>query len=421
MAFRFVHTADLHLDSPLKSVSLRDAGLADQIGIATRTAFSRIVDLCIGEAVDLLLIAGDVWDGQHSSTKTPRFLKHELLRLNAAGVRCCMIRGNHDALARQTGELDLPDNTVLFGARAGTHMIETRGHRVAIHGISFRDPHAADSLLPHYPPAIGDAFNIGLMHTSLNGSPGHDSYAPCSLRDLDEHGYQYWALGHIHRRAQHDGRATVVMPGIPQGRDIGEAGPASVTLGTVDDDGVLGVQERCVASLRFERVSIDCTGIDDWRQITALLDRELRRMADLPRPEDHLVLRPVLQGATSLSWRMARDHDRLTEEARAAADQHANLWIDKVELRVTAPVDAARRAGSHLPHDLTRLVLDDLSDDPALIAAMSEVAQDLIRQLPAELRDLLGHDDAQLQAECRRMLDSGAPAILSRLSIAEDI
>ena len=86
MSFRFVHTADLHLDAPLRAIALRDPDLAQQLGVASRTAFSRIVDLCIDEQVAFLLIAGDLWDGAHSSTKTPRFLKQELLRLEAAGI-----------------------------------------------------------------------------------------------------------------------------------------------------------------------------------------------------------------------------------------------------------------------------------------------------------------------------------------------
>lgn len=139
------------------------------------------------------------------------------MRLQGAGIRCFIIRGNHDALARQTGELELPDNTHLFGGRPSTVELEVDGQSIAIHGLSFRDPHATESLLPRYPAPKPGVFNIGMMHTSLNGSPGHDNYAPCSVADLEAHGYDYWALGHIHRRAEHLGRATIVMPGIPQG------------------------------------------------------------------------------------------------------------------------------------------------------------------------------------------------------------
>jgi DNA repair exonuclease SbcCD nuclease subunit len=413
LAFTFLHTADLHLDAPLRAVALRDPELAAEIGVASRTAFSRIVDLCLAEAVAFLVIAGDLWDGTYSSTKTPRFLKQELLRLEAAGIGCYILRGNHDALARQTGELEAPANTTVFGARPSTVELMIDGQPVALHGLSFREPHAPESLLPRYPAPKPGAFNLGLMHTSLNGSPGHDPYAPCSLAELEAHGYDYWALGHIHRRFVHRGRATVVMPGTPQGRDIGEAGAASVTLVRVGDDGTVTLEERSVAPLRFDRLPLDCTGIADWSDLLAHLDRALRAAAEAPRAEDHLVLRPVLTGATPLAWRIARDRDRLTEEARALSAGR-RLWIDKLELRLAE--EGAELPGAALPEDLVRLVREDLPEDPALNAALLAAAQELARDLPPEARDLLGQDEAAMTALCRSLLAEGTPLILAELA-----
>ena len=150
-------------------MALRDPGLAAEIGTASRTAFSRIVDLCIDEAVAFLLIAGDLWDGAYSSTRTPRFLRQELLRLDQAGIGCFIVRGNHDALARQTGELEAPASSVVFPGRARTVELDLDGHAVAVHGLSFRETRAPDSLLPQYPAPKAGAFNIGILHTSLNG------------------------------------------------------------------------------------------------------------------------------------------------------------------------------------------------------------------------------------------------------------
>ena len=70
MAFRFVHTADIHLDSPLKSLALRHPKLGELIGNATRQAFVRIVDLCLEEQVDAMLLAGDLYDDKQTSMKT---------------------------------------------------------------------------------------------------------------------------------------------------------------------------------------------------------------------------------------------------------------------------------------------------------------------------------------------------------------
>lgn len=418
LGFRFLHTADLHLDAPLRAIALRDPDLAHQVGVASRTAFSRIVDLCLEEEVAFLLIAGDLWDGTYSSTKTPRFLKQELLRLKSAGIRCFIIRGNHDALARQTGELELPENTTLFGGRPVTEQIEVDGHPIAIHGLSFRDPHAPESLLPRYPAPMPGAFNIGMMHTSLNGSPGHDNYAPCSLSDLEGHGYDYWALGHIHRRSAHQGRATIVMPGIPQGRDIGEAGPASVTLVTVGDDQKISLEERTVAPLRFDRVEVDLNGTSEWPDLLSVLERAIGQAEAQARREDILVIRPVLRGVTPLAWRIARDLDQLTEEARAFAAS-PTIWVDKIELRIHEDGDPAAIAGTHLPIELVQTVLNDLPDDPALAAAIMSAAQDLLKDLPPDLRDILGQNEADLAARCAELLTEGTPKILATLTTDE--
>ena len=120
MALRFVHTADVHLDSPLATLALRDPELAELIGGATRKAFVAVIDLCLSEHVDALMIAGDLYDGEQTSMKTARFLADQLRRLDEAGVKTFIIRGNHDAESRITRELTLPDSVKVFAGRAET-------------------------------------------------------------------------------------------------------------------------------------------------------------------------------------------------------------------------------------------------------------------------------------------------------------
>ncbi len=415
LTFRFIHTADLHLDSPLVTLALRDRDLADSLGIASRAALGAIVDLALARQVDALLIAGDLWDGSQVSAKTPGLLKQELRRLDEAGIRCFIIRGNHDAMSKVTRELDPPPNTVVFGARAKTHRFEAGGHEIAVHGLSFADPHAPASLLPLYPAAVAGAFNIGLMHTSLNGAEGHDVYAPCALADLDAFGYDYWALGHIHRRAEYHGRAHVVMAGIPQGRDIGEAGETSVTLGELSDQGVLTLSRHCVAGLRFERLDVAVDGIDDWPALLARIEGALLAAARAPRPEEHLVLRPRLTGAGPLAWRIARDLGRLLAEAESFASGQAGLWIDKLENATLAPDGAGE---TQLPDELSRIVLEDLPQDAGLVAALDQAMADLQRDLPADLGGIFGDDAASAAAERGALLAQGSAALLRRLTLA---
>ncbi|TIW13177.1 MAG: DNA repair exonuclease, partial [Mesorhizobium sp.] len=244
MAFRFIHTADIHLDSPLRSLALRNPELAELVGDASRQAFVAVVDLCLAERVDALVIAGDLYDGDQTSMKTARFLASQMTRLHQAGVRVYMIRGNHDSMSRITKQLVLPDTVTIFGGRCQSVIQSGTAIDVAFHGLSFANPKAPESLLPKYAAPQEGAANVGIMHTSLAGSPGHDVYAPCSVADLHSHGFDYWGLGHIHLRQVYLGASTLVMPGIPQGRDINEAGEKSVTLVTIRDDRSVEMEER---------------------------------------------------------------------------------------------------------------------------------------------------------------------------------
>ena len=247
MPFRFVHTADVHLDSPLESLALRDPDMAEIVQGATRQAFINTIDLCLEEQVDALLIAGDLYDGHKQSMETALFFIEQVKRLTTTGILVFMIKGNHDAKSAVTKQLSLmlPDGMTLFSGN--TKVIEIPEKDVDIHGVSFAKPHAPDSLLPSYKQPVTGKINIGLMHTSLGGSKNHDVYAPCSAEDLAAHGFEYWALGHIHKRSVETlNNCTIVMPGIPQGRHINEGGNRSVSLAQIDDDGQCDVEERSV-------------------------------------------------------------------------------------------------------------------------------------------------------------------------------
>ncbi|MGP9788526.1 metallophosphoesterase family protein [Roseinatronobacter sp. NSM] len=402
MAFRFIHTADLHLDSPLRSLALRDPDLASLVGGATRMALRNIIDLCLSERVDALLISGDLYDGSQTSMKTARFLASELARLNEAGIRAFLIRGNHDAESRITRELTLPPCVHLFDGRAGLELLEHGPQRIAVHGLSFREPKAPESLLPKYRPPVGDAVNIGLMHTSLNGAAGHDPYAPCALSDLQASGFDYWALGHIHKRAVYPGAACVVMPGIPQGRDIGEVDGGSVTLVTVDDGGALNLEERSVALAAFCIVPVDVTGMNDWNDLLASMRTALER-ADRRAP--HLVARLRLTGATPLAQRLLRDQDLALAEAQELARGMGQTWVEKLVLDLgNTPSVTGELA------QLAALINDDFRHSDSFTATLEEMRATLQAALPPDpaLR-------AQFDQLDPAIIDDGLAQVLARL------
>lgn len=396
-------------------MALRNPELAGLIGAATRTAFSTIVDLCITEQVDALMIAGDLYDGDQTSMKTARFLASELSRLASANIRTFIIRGNHDALSRVSKELVLPDLVKLFGGRPEHVLIDRPDGQkpVAIHGLSFANPAAPESLLPKYKPAIADAINIGMMHTSLGGSPDHDPYAPCSPGDLQATGFEYWALGHIHKRSVISGPTTIVMPGIPQGRDINEAGPKSVTLVAITDDGRVSIEERQTALAEFARVNIDADGLIEWSQLVdAITDALSAARSGSAVPE--LVVRLGFSGETSLAWRMRRDADLLMAEAEQRAGQIGALWVEKLEIHAV-PLKSTSQSATDPLHELRALIDTAILGSEAYDTALSAMTENLQSQLPPELRDLFGTDEEQSRQRRIALAREGAQDVLARL------
>ncbi|WP_426229986.1 metallophosphoesterase family protein [Pararhizobium sp. DWP3-4] len=416
MPFRFVHTADLHLDSPLRSLALKNPELAELVRGATRTALARIVDLCLAESVDALLIAGDLYDGSQTSMNTALYLSSELRRLEAAGIGVFLIRGNHDSQSAMTRELTFPANVHVFAGRAKPVRAKAlgNGREVHIHGISFANPHAPDSLLPSFHPPVADAVNIGMLHTSLAGTPGHDPYAPTSVAELARHGFDYWALGHVHLRQVHSESPLIVMPGMPQGRDINEAGPKTVTLVTVGDDGVLGHLEHQIGQAVFERVTIDLSGAQDWRQ---MLERVGETLASLRNQAgaDHLILRVALTGTTPLAWKLRRDPDFLLAEITNLAAGLNGCWVEKIDIDCRGIDAGTALSGPDPVEELASLIRTDVLASHAFRQEAGAVLDELLLQLPRELRESLAGDEQAAGRLAEAMALAGSDDVLAYL------
>lgn len=409
--FKFVHTADVHLDSPLKSLSLRDPEAGEAIANATRQSFSGIIDLCLEEGADALLIAGDLYDGDMNSVKTAGFFAAEMRRLNEGGVQVFIVKGNHDAESKVTRHLVLPENVHIFSARGET--VDLQNYGIAVHGLSFKNISAPDSLLPMYPAPIAERINIGLLHTSLAGYAEHDSYSPCSVQNLIDFGYDYWALGHIHKRTvHHQSTPVIVMPGIPQGRSIKESGPKSVTIGFVHDNGQIDIEERPVQVAQFERIEVDVSGLSDMRDLVECLDIAFGEA--VPRIEcGLLVARLNLVGSTPLAPRLERDLDLVLEEARQAAARAGKAFVELVELDVS---NESQGRQSTLPIDelASLMKVDELQ---ATKEHLRQILDPLTSKLPLEVRNALapsGTIEGEMLNEWARR---GMQKVIARLVI----
>jgi DNA repair exonuclease SbcCD nuclease subunit len=405
--FRFIHTSDLHLDAPLRSLALKDQELFELVGTATRLALERIVDICLEEQVNALLIPGDLYDGDMRSMKTAAYLIHQMERLNDKNILVFIVRGNHDAESVITKELVFPPNVKVFSGHGGVERIDE--HEVAVHGVSFAKPHAPESLLPKYDSPIPGWFNIGLLHTSLAGAEGHDDYAPCSVKDLQSHGYDYWALGHVHKRQVHAEKPYVIMPGMPQGRDIGETGPKSLTLASVDN-GIVILEERHTSIVEFNRVSCLLDGETDWRNAVKSITEALKKSG--AHSSEHNVLRIVLEGKTPLAWQVRRDHDLLVEQIREAAQSIGSVWIEKIENYLTLP--ETEKGTANAQQEL-RLIMQGLSDEASFSELVLHSADKFVGDLPPEVRHEFGDTETERFEIVMALLSEGVEDISARM------
>lgn len=415
---KFIHAADIHLDSPLHGLSAYPDAPAAHLRNASREALSQLVERAIDEAVAFVIIAGDLYDGDWRDHNTGIFLSQQMGRLRKADIPVFLLFGNHDAESEMTKRLALPDNVFTFGAsRPETHRLDVL--KVALHGQSFKTQAVTENLAHDYPDAISGYYNIGVLHTALEGNSQHANYAPCSRPELEAKGYDYWALGHVHEFQCWQEQATIVFPGNLQGRHIRETGRRGAVLVTVDDGHTM-VERLFIDVLRWEHVSIDATDCESLNALAHKIGAALESLLDV---DGHVprAVRVTLTGRTELHGHLLGAHENLRAEVlnQIAIIGNEKLWLEKV-VRATSPslspADYAARADA--VSDLQTL-LDEAAQDPELISLLANELQAFVGRVPAEVGD-----DAELLAIARSgdmaaLIGRITPALLARIASGE--
>lgn len=414
-AFRFIHAADVHLDSPLKGLAGQEGGAAELIRSATRKAFDALVTRTIEENAAFLIIAGDLYDGDWRDYQTGLFFVRQMGRLRQAGIPAYLIYGNHDAQSKITRSLSLPDNVNVFPTRSPkTYGIAELD--VALHGQGFQERDTRDNLARRYPSAVPGAFNIGILHTGLGGVEGHAPYAPCTLAELRQKGYDYWALGHIHKPEVLSEDPHVVFSGNVQGRHIREAGPRGAMLVTVQDGTVSALEPLHVDVVRWALVEV---GVDGSESIGDANDR-IRAAIEKAVEEDAdgrlLACRIAMSGRTPAHDTLLASREELLAEARASAaglgDEMA--WIEKLVISTAPPANTT-------PDPALSETLGDpalAQRDAALLGDLKEQIAPFVRRLPAEVRDTAESEllRAATDHDFAKLIELARPYAMSRLT-----
>ena len=271
-SIRFIHTADLHLGAPFSGLRTQSPRWASTLLTAIPTAFQRMIDVAITEAVDFVIIAGDIFDSARPSYADFALFMNGLQQLAAADIPVYCCTGNHDPLSSWSAEYGtLPSNTHLFSVETPSFFTFIKGDdgcdrrddagdgvRGAHNAVSASDPirvvlggrgyyarsfpqdrdvsegitwaNCCEALPGPYEPD----FTIGVIHTGLNIDP---TRSPVEPRELMRRGLDYWACGHIHQKVLIPPDVPVIaFSGCPQGRAIQETGDHGILLVTLSDD-----------------------------------------------------------------------------------------------------------------------------------------------------------------------------------------
>ena len=387
---KFIHAADIHLDSALHGLERYEGAPVEEIRRATRRAFDNLIELAIDEQVAFVLLVGDLYDGDWKDYNTGLYFVERMGRLRDASIRVFIVAGNHDAASQITKHLRLPDNVTLFSTRKPERVVlDDLG--VSICGQGFATRAVTDDISQGYPQGDPQLLNIGLLHTCLDGKPGHEPYAPCTVDGLRSKGYQYWALGHVHKREEVSRDPWIVFPGNIQGRHIREIGPKGCTLVTVDGGEIVEVAHRDLDVMRWSIRELDVSATETVDDIYEQVREGLQLALDAAEGRP-VAVRLVLYGACSAHLKLHAERERWIQEYRALATGlgGAGIWLEKISIK-TRPVvstdevlerDDALSGLLRAIHDmeLDSSVLDELADEMSMLR----------QKLPAEL--LAGDD-----------------------------
>ncbi|MBF0232423.1 MAG: DNA repair exonuclease [Desulfamplus sp.] len=344
---KFIHTADIHIDSPLKGLESHEDAPVDQIRTATRRAFDNLIELAIEEQVDFILIAGDLYDGDWKDYNTGIFFASRMGQLNRAGIKVFIVSGNHDAASQITRNMPLPENVTLFSSRK-PHSIKLDNLGVVIHGQSYSSLAVTENLASKYPQNYSGYFNIGLLHTSLTGREGHENYAPCSLDDLKSKGYDYWALGHIHKREIICEDPWIIFAGNIQGRHIRETGAKGATLVTLEDGRVANIKELELDVLRWSICHIDLSKCERTDSVNEAVRQSFEQEIDLANGKS-VAARLVLVGKSPLHAQLLDRTAQWTEEFRGIAAGLGDVWLEEVKFHTSRKISLEEVFGENTP------------------------------------------------------------------------
>ena len=407
----FVHAADLHLGAPLRELGKNLKEEAKQLLFdLAPNAVSNLIDLTISRKAEFLVLAGDIYDKALREPAAQLLFRRQMERLNGENIQVYIVHGNHDPTSSDLEEyVTLPSNVKVFEPNKEevvTHQLRD-GSKVLIAGISYWRFDVTENLVPRLRAVAdektrGDARAIiGILHTNVGSDGEHARYAPCTVSDLADSPFDYWALGHVHKRSVNEmgSHRYWAYPGNLQGRFFKEEGSKGALVVPILSAGV-GVPEHVPCDVfRFTHIQIDCSDF-----LAADLSMEIRNkcIEKIPKTDERpLVIRIRVFGistAVTKKLQVNNSSDALVVELSDTLAPYLNGGgVDRIDFDVEPEIDiqALKNTDSILSdalktldeEDLTSLVNDELKKIEG-----TELRPDQLEQIRTRIRKDLMKD-----------------------------
>jgi DNA repair protein SbcD/Mre11 len=375
---KFIHCADLHIDSPFKGISEVNEELRDILYNSTFQSFKNIVDLAIENQVHAMLIAGDIYDGADKSLKAQLRFREELTRLSDKGIPSFIVAGNHDPLDSWSASIEWPEGVHFFGGeKVEKYPLTIEGDAVAeIYGISFPKQNVTDNLALQFDRENDKIPAIAILHTNIGENTGHKSYAPATIEDLKSRKMDYWALGHVHtQKMLNENQPVILYPGNTQARNPREPGSKGCTMVTMEKDGSCQLTHHATDVVRYKSVIVDVSSTGTIDEVIETIKTECNTVSS-EMDGRHVIVRIALQGRTSVNEELRKGNnllDILESTREYFSGSTPVIWLEKIGLDTAGAYDIETlRQGKDFIADIISLYDDSASLDAERINDIRE-------------------------------------------------
>ncbi|SJZ37817.1 metallophosphoesterase family protein [Selenihalanaerobacter shriftii] len=415
--FKFIHTADLHLGSPFKGIENVSEELQQRLYDSTYQAFKNVVDLALAEEVDFILIAGDLYDVADKNIRAQVFCQRELSRLADKGIHTFIVHGNHDHCSGWRAELTWSEEVHFFNAGQVDNIpFSKEGIEVAkIHGISYPQQNVNDNYFKKFKVRDESLYQIGVLHTNVDGKNDYQNYAPCRLNDLVRSNFDYWALGHIHQKnILNEIQPTIIYPGNIQGRHPKETGSKGCYVVEVSDNGKTEYEFISTDVVRWYYEELDITDVENEE---ILLNRLEERIDKIKSENISGIIRFKLQGRTLLHHKLKVDGyiEEIVQLLRSHWQQGKKFyWVDSIKVETGPKLNKERiRNEETLVGDFLNLAQQSKKDE-TLFTELRGAISPVYEEDNRASKVLRGLSDDRLKELIKQAEDLGLDLLLGK-------